>query len=228
MRPGYPAEVIARIAAGTGGEPHPVVCDLGAGTGKLSRALLNSGLDVIAVDPDAESLARNPARGRLGGGEDIPLPDSTLDCVTVAQAWHWMDPVPTAAEIARVLRAGGAAWILLNQLDVRTDWVLRLSRIMHAGDVYRPHWRPVLGRAFGPVEATLAPFTTPATIEDIVGLASTRSYWLRSSPAVRRRVEANLRWFFTHEQPLAEGEAIDLPYLCLAYRATRLADGDPA
>lgn len=223
VRPGYPDVLVAAIAADGG-----AVLDLGAGTGKLTRPLLDRGLEVIAVDPDGQALARNPARGILGTGESIPLPESSVDLVTVAQAWHWLDPERTTAEIARVLRPGGTLWIVLNQLDVRVDWVLRLSRIMHAGDVYRPHWRPALGPGFGPVEARLDEFTTPVGVNDIVDLASTRSYWLRSPQPIRERVEANLRGYFAEEHPVAPGARLALPYLCLSYRAQRLTDAGSA
>jgi SAM-dependent methyltransferase len=221
VRPGYPAAVVDAIVADLPGRQ---VCDLGAGTGKFTSALLARGLDVVAVDPDPVSLRRNPASSVLGSGEQIPLGAAGQDAVVVAQAWHWMDPAGASAEIARVLRPGGRLWILLNQLDVRVDWVLRLSRIMHAGDVYRPAWRPALSSAFTPVEARETAFSTAVTVDDIVGLAATRSYWLRSSDRIRQRVEHNIRWYFEHEHPVADGAVIELPYLCLHYRAVRLRE----
>lgn len=219
VRPAYPASVVAAIAA-----DGPVVCDLGAGTGKLTAALLAAGVEVHAIDPDAEALTRNPGRTRVGTAEAVPLPDAAVDAVVVAQAWHWMDPQAAAAEIARVLRPGGALWIVLNQLDVRVDWVLRLSRIMHAGDVYRPEWRPELGPRFGEVAASITPFSTPVDVDGIVALAATRSYWLRSDTRTRERVERNIRWYFGEEHPVGEDERIDLPYLCLSFRAERLTN----
>jgi ubiquinone/menaquinone biosynthesis C-methylase UbiE len=52
-RPSYPAAAVDWLL--------PVgarrVLDLGAGTGKLTRALLNRGLEVTAVDPSDEMLA---------------------------------------------------------------------------------------------------------------------------------------------------------------------------
>jgi hypothetical protein len=124
-----------------------------------------------------------------------------------------------------VLRPGGAVAIVLNQLDVRVDWVLRLARIMHAGDVYRPAWRPELP-GFGPVESTTVPFATEVTIDEVVELARTRSYWLRSDDRIRARVERNIREFLGEEGRLLAAAAGDhleqtgtfrLPYLCLGY-----------
>jgi ubiquinone/menaquinone biosynthesis C-methylase UbiE len=108
-RPDYPAAVIGALAAELMLAPSAPVLDLAAGTGKLSRALLAAGLDVVAVEPlDSlrAVLARNigPERVLEGFAEAIPLADTSVDAVTVADAFHWFDHAPALAEIQRVLR----------------------------------------------------------------------------------------------------------------------------
>ncbi|GAA2009112.1 class I SAM-dependent methyltransferase [Brevibacterium samyangense] len=221
VRPGYPAEALP-VVLGQEDSVRPLrVLDLGAGTGKLTRALMaDPGVaEVQAVDPDASLLALNPAPRAVGTAEDIPFPADSFDLVTVAQAWHWVDEARAAEEIARVLVPGGRLAILVNQLDVRVDWVLRLSRIMHAGDVYRPAWRPALGPAFGSVRPHEVPFVQEVTVDDVVALAATRSYWLRSDERIRARVESNLRGYFAEEHVVPPGETFDLPYLSLVHTA---------
>jgi ubiquinone/menaquinone biosynthesis C-methylase UbiE len=44
---------------------------------------------------------------REGGAHQTGLPDECADIVTAAQSFHWMEPVSTLAEIARILRPGG-------------------------------------------------------------------------------------------------------------------------
>ena len=61
-RPEYPPGVVGALTAELGLGPGAAVLDLAAGTGKLTRALLAAGLDVIAVEPQ-EALAR-ATRGR--------------------------------------------------------------------------------------------------------------------------------------------------------------------
>ena len=120
--------------------------DLGAGTGKFTALLAGRGLHTVAVDPSADMLEQ--LRRTLpevtaveGTAEHTGLPAGAFDLVTVAQAWHWCDPVLASTEIARILRPHGVLGLVWNQLDTSVPWVHRLSRIMHAGDVHKPHFR---------------------------------------------------------------------------------------
>src|SRR3954469_5085924 len=87
-RPDYAPGVVGAVAAELGIAAGTPVLDLAAGTGKLTRALLAFGLDVIAVEPQAplrELLAADIGddRVREGFAEDIPLPDGSVAAVTV-------------------------------------------------------------------------------------------------------------------------------------------------
>jgi SAM-dependent methyltransferase len=114
-RPEYPAEAIRFLVDLL--PPQPVVLDLAAGTGKLTRPLLAAGLSVIAVEPVAEMRAALPAgvEALEGTAEAIPLADGSVDGVTVGQAFHWFDGDAALAEIARVLRPGGRLALVWNR-----------------------------------------------------------------------------------------------------------------
>ncbi len=122
-RPGYPPEAIAWLADAAGIGPGSTVVDLAAGTGKPTRALVATGARLVAIEPVA------PMRDLLAGlvpeatvldgtAEAIPLPDSSADVVTVAQAFHWFDGPAALAEIHRVLRPGGALALVWNVRDL--------------------------------------------------------------------------------------------------------------
>jgi SAM-dependent methyltransferase len=122
-RPEYPPAAIGALAAELGLAPGARVLDLAAGTGKLTRALLAAGLDVVAVEPQAplrQALAASVGEARAieGLAERIPLADDSVDAVTVADAIHWFDHAAALAEIARVLRPGGG----LAVLSTFSDW----------------------------------------------------------------------------------------------------------
>ena len=121
-RPEHPPAVAGAIAAELGVPACGRVLDLAAGTGKLTRALLGAGLDVVAVEPIPQlrsHLAASIGAERVleGFAEAIPLPDGSVDAVTVADAFHWFDQPRALAEIRRVLRPGGGLAVLATVPD---------------------------------------------------------------------------------------------------------------
>ncbi len=153
-RPTYPAEA-ARWLLGD----HPLtVLELGAGTGKLTRVLLELGHDVHATDPDGEMLAvledRLPGtRTAVASAEDIPLPDGSVDAVIAAQAFHWFDLERALPEIARVLRPEGRICLLWNQRNEKIPWVRRLGALIGTQEQLRdPAEALIFSERFGFVE----------------------------------------------------------------------------
>ena len=114
-RPGYPAAALEPLGITSG----MTVLDLAAGTGKLTRALAGSGATVIAVEPVAEMRAALPESVEAldGTAESLPLPDGSVDLVTVAQAFHWFDGPAALREIHRVLNPGGRLALLWNRRE---------------------------------------------------------------------------------------------------------------
>lgn len=122
-RPDYPPAAVGALAAELGLAPGARVLDLAAGTGKLTRALVAFGLDVVAVEPQEPLRALLEASAGAvevldGVAEAIPLPDAGVDAVTVADGFHWFDRDRALPEIARVLRPGGG----LALITAAPDW----------------------------------------------------------------------------------------------------------
>lgn len=92
------------------------VLDLGSGTGRFTPLLAQVfGGPVYGVEPSdkmratAEAQAGGPNISYLAGqAEAIPLPDASVDMVLTCLSFHHVrDRAAGAAEIARVLKAGG-------------------------------------------------------------------------------------------------------------------------
>lgn len=220
VRPDYPLDSVDWLVPATARE----VADVGAGTGKYTALLVQRGLHVTAVDPSPDMLGQlrrsmPSVRAIEGTAESTGLGDATFDVVTVAQAWHWCDPLRASTEAARILRPEGVLGLVWNQLDTSVPWVHRLSRIMHAGDVLKPHFRPVVGPEFVGLEGHLTRWEDPLTPEDILELTKSRSYYLGASTAVRAKVTANLEWYLHEHLGHSAGVSIGLPYLTQSWKA---------
>jgi SAM-dependent methyltransferase len=161
-RPGYPAEAVAELVQVLGIGPGATVLDLAAGSGKLARQLLPAGAGLVAVEPSPamrERLAAAASGVRVleGTAEAIPLPDGSLDAVTVGQAFHWFDGPRAVAELHRVLRPGGRVGLLWNVRDESVPWMARITAIVdrHAGDT--PRYRDGRWRAAFDASADFTP-----------------------------------------------------------------------
>ncbi len=135
-RPEYPAEAAEWLI---GSSDPAVVVELGAGTGKLTEALVAAGHQVFATDPLPEMLSRlrrraPAARTAVATAEAIPLPSRFADVVVCAQSFHWFDHTIALPEIARVLRPGGVLAAVWNTRDEGIPWVRRLSRLIDPSD----------------------------------------------------------------------------------------------
>jgi SAM-dependent methyltransferase len=119
-RPEWPAELIDLVAGGLGLGSGATVLDLGAGTGKLTRALLPRFAHVYAVEPDDAMRAVleevvPDAKALAGAAEAIPLDGRrSVDAVFSAEAFHWFATREALEEIARVLRPRGGLAIFWN------------------------------------------------------------------------------------------------------------------
>jgi SAM-dependent methyltransferase len=114
------------------------VVDLGAGTGALTRMLVDRTTEVVAVEPDdrmrsvlAKAVPRASAvRGR---GDSIPLEDESADAVLASSSWHWMDPIPTLHEVGRVLVPGGILGAVWSGPDPDGPFLVQAKALLAQG-----------------------------------------------------------------------------------------------
>ncbi|MFI6584021.1 class I SAM-dependent methyltransferase [Embleya sp. NPDC050493] len=223
-RPSYSHEVVEHLCAGAGIGPGTRVLDLAAGTGKLTRLLVERGASVTAVEPSAamrETFARvvEGVPVYAGTAERIPAPAGAYDVVTVAQAFHWFDPEQALREIARVLRPGGALAMVWNELDESEEFIAHLHRVaewpFHALHDYRAELDG--SDRFEPAERTLFPWRDELTRDQVVERCSTFSY-----VAAGLAVEPRARFLSRVREFLGEyAEPIELAYITDTYIARR-------
>jgi SAM-dependent methyltransferase len=194
-RPEYAPAVAGAIAAELRIPPDAPVLDLAAGTGKLTRALLLAGMDVIAVEPQAplrDVLAASVGseRVREGLAEAIPLPDRSVAAVTVADAFHWFDRPLALAEIQRVLRPGGGLAVISTVPDWGgASWAHEVGTLMAGLRPEHPHfdgppWQDAVraARAWSQPREVRVTTLQPAQPERFVDYLASMS-WVAAMPA---------------------------------------------
>jgi SAM-dependent methyltransferase len=218
-RPGYPDAAIDWLVP-VGAQK---VLDLGAGTGKLTRALAGRGLEVVAVEPLTEmrttlAWALPEVTALEGTAEAIPLADDSVDAITVAQAWHWVDPERATAEAARVLRPGGTLGLVWNRRDERVDWVAQLGEVMGSGDAELIAMEGVeIGAPFGPTEAFVTDWERPMDVDLLVEMAASRSYVITATARRRKEILDGVRRLVEGDPHL--GTEFDFPYRTYCFKA---------
>jgi ubiquinone/menaquinone biosynthesis C-methylase UbiE len=186
-------ETLCRIA---GVEKPALVVDLGAGTGLSTRAWSAIAERVIGIEAN-EAMVAEARRATTATtiayvsalAHETGLDDASADIVTCSQSLHWMEPDPTFAEAARILRPGGVfgaydydpAPLVEPAVDAAYDTYLRRRRaarerrgIPSGGDVWpkREHLERIRasGRFRSCREAAFHA-VVPGTADSLVGFA---------------------------------------------------------
>jgi ubiquinone/menaquinone biosynthesis C-methylase UbiE len=181
------------------------VVDLAAGTGKLTRRLAPSGARVVAVEPLEEMravLEQNvPAAEFVDGtAEALPLEAASADAVTVGQAFHWFDAERAAAEIARVLRPGGALALVWNIRDLADPLQARINELLRpvrrsTPSEHEQPWRAVLASSpsFGDAEQRSFLWVQRHTTGELLDRIASVSFVARLDPASREELLERVR-----------------------------------
>ena len=216
-RPEYAPAVIGALAAELGLARGARVLDLAAGTGKLTRALLAAELDVIAVEPQAalgEVLAARVGERRVREvvAEAIPLPDSSVQAVTVADAFHWLDHAKALAEIRRVLEPGGGLAVIATVPDWGgASWAHEIGTLIADLRPEHPHfdgppWQDAVHSSgqWGDVREVRVTCSQPAKPERIVDHMISMSWVAAMPPAERAETVARMRALIEEGETPAE------------------------
>jgi SAM-dependent methyltransferase len=203
-RPGIPEAAVRLLSKTVAAKPHPVLLDLGSGTGQVPAALHAAFAEIDVVERDPGMLAE--ADKALAGLPDTtvrlhtklaeefvpPHPDWAADMVTVCRAFHWMDQPAvlslldgcTAKEAAVVVMGDGSLW------TARSAWTDALRSLIQeytgserrAGKdkTYAAHDRPyreiLAESAFADVEEHTIPVERPWTPQAVIGYLYSTSF----------------------------------------------------
>jgi SAM-dependent methyltransferase len=245
-RPGPPAAAVDWILGGRVGK----VVDLGAGTGALTRLLVDRADEVVAIEPDDRMRAvlekEVPGVTALKGrGESMPIPDSHVDAVLASSSWHWMDPIPTLHEVGRVLVPGGTLGALWAGPDTEGAFFVQAQALLAGQSRPAPDADAegdsgnlgglILGDAQRPTSVLAIPsgvpfqqpehetFTWEAAMNanDLIGLLGTLS-WILTMPDERRDHILSEARRLLRELLGVEGDVtVDVGFRCDAWRSHR-------
>jgi SAM-dependent methyltransferase len=143
FRPEYPAE-LARFLAGIT-PVHDLAVDVGCGTGQLTIQLARYFDEVIGVDPSADQIAHAVVHERTrylhAQAERIPIPESSVNLITVAQAVHWFDLPAFYSEVRRIA-ADRSVIALVSYGVLRIEGLLQDRFSLFYDDEIGPFWPP--------------------------------------------------------------------------------------
>ena len=218
-RPDYPDWVFETLQARCGLGPGCATFEVGAGTGKATRALLAAGADpLVAIEPDARlaaflrSSTASPAlQVAIAPFETAQLPHADFDLGLAATSFHWIDALAGLNKAAALLRPGGWWTMVWNVFGDNerpdpfhdaTDALLRdgpkspsqgardTANALQVGD-----WMSAFGRcgAFVDITHRIEPWELVLDPDQVEALYSTYSNIVAYPPDERRQVLAELR-----------------------------------
>jgi SAM-dependent methyltransferase len=149
-RPGYPPELVDAVLDYAATPVHTAL-EIGAGTGKATRAFTSRGIAVTATEPDPAMLAelrrQVPAATPFHSTfEDLPT-GTTYDLVFAAAALHWTNPAGRWERIAALLNPAGVFASFggsLNLADPAVEQALRAvtRRYLETDEIPSPDGTP--------------------------------------------------------------------------------------
>lgn len=137
-RPSYPKPAIDYLFE-NGIDKNSVICDIGSGTGILSKILIEQVCIVYGIEPNdkmrhyaEEDLKQyTNFKSLLAIAEDTGLKNNSVDAITAAQAFHWFDRSQCKKEFNRILKPDGKIFLIWNNRINNTKFLKEYDGILY-------------------------------------------------------------------------------------------------
>ncbi|WP_245962070.1 class I SAM-dependent methyltransferase [Stutzerimonas urumqiensis] len=190
FRPVYPDALFDWLVARVG--RCRVALDIGAGSGQASRGLDRRFEQVIACDASEQQLRANQGWATVMpvvcDAERLPVADSSVDLIIVAQALHWFATDAFFAETRRVLHPSGffCAWCygLIEVTPAINEVIRELHGVQLAG--FWPVGRESVDRSYADIQPPFPRQPTPALMLETAWQLTDLLGYLRTWSAVTR------------------------------------------
>jgi len=206
----YPDEVVDAVLQ-YAGRPVRSALEVGAGTGKATRLFASRGIEVTALEPDAD-MARVLERTTRGMPAELVVTTferfgtaRRFDLVYAAAAWHWTDPATRWARTVELLVPGGVLALFGSPADPQDPALA--AAVDEIEKQVLPYDDLAVARSWSVDEMAAGegltdsmqrdlPCVVMTTAADFVGRLATVSAYLMLSPEARaealRRIDAVL------------------------------------
>jgi hypothetical protein len=143
FRPTYPAPLFAYLASLCPGRE--LAWDCATGNGQAAVALARHFRAVIATDASEKQIGRTRPQANvrylIALADHVPIAESSVDLVTVAQALHWLDLRAFYAEVQRVSTPSGVIAVWCYQLHTIAPEIDTIVQHLYA-DIVGADWPP--------------------------------------------------------------------------------------
>lgn len=195
----YPDELVDAVLQYAGG-PLRSALEVGAGTGKATRLFASRGIEVTALEPDAEmahvlerTIRGIPVEPVVTTFEEFGTARH-FDMVYAAAAWHWTDPASRWARAVEMLVPGGVLALFGRPAELQDPDLFAAvdeieKQVLPDDDpaVVYPWSVEDMTAADGLIDVVQSdlPCVVTTTAADFVGRLATVSAYLMLSPQAR-------------------------------------------
>jgi SAM-dependent methyltransferase len=180
------------------------ILDVGAGTGKYSRALADRGYSMIALEPSEVMQAQGEphpgVRTVQASAEHIPLPDASVNgAIVVLAAHHFADRPAAYREMVRVVGNGPMVLFAFDPFVFEQFWLAdyfpQIGRKFQSSKSELSHIATEIQQVTSR-NVRVVPFPLPRDLQDGFGAA----YWARPEAYLKPEVRNGISDFALMDQ----------------------------